>query len=45
MARVFNSVKEIFEGMAGVFNQSAAAGLNVVIQYDIEGDQGETGMW
>ena len=43
MARVFNSVKEIFAGMPGVFNQGAAAGLNVVIQYDIEGDQG--GNW
>jgi putative sterol carrier protein len=40
MARVFNSVKEIFAGMPGTFNQGAAAGLNVVIQYDIEGDQG-----
>jgi putative sterol carrier protein len=43
MARVFDSVKEIFAGMPGVFNQGAAAGLNVVIQYDIEGDQG--GNW
>jgi putative sterol carrier protein len=43
MARVFNSVKEIFAGMPGAFNQGAAAGLNVVIQYDIEGDQG--GNW
>ncbi len=40
MARVFNSVKEIFAGMPGTFNRGAAAGLNVVIQYGIEGDQG-----
>lgn len=37
---VFNSVKEIFSGMPGVFNRDAAAGLNVVIQYNIEGAEG-----
>lgn len=40
---VFNSVKEIFAGMPGVFNRDAAAGLNVVIQYNIEG--AESGDW
>ena len=43
MARVFNSVKEIFGGMAGTFNRDAAAGLNAVIQYNIEGPDG--GNW
>ena len=37
---VFNSVKEIFAGMPGAFNRDAAAGLNVVIQYNIEGAEG-----
>ncbi len=40
MARVFSSVKEIFAGMAGTFNPKAAAGLNAVIQYNIEGPDG-----
>lgn len=40
MKKVFTSVKEIFEGMAAVFNPNAAAGLSTVIQYNIEGDQG-----
>jgi putative sterol carrier protein len=43
MARVFNSVKEIFASMAGTFNRDAAAGLNAVIQYNIEGPDG--GNW
>ena len=43
MAKVFSSVKEIFEGMAGRFNANAAAGLNAVIQYNIEGPEG--GNW
>jgi len=43
MKKAFTSVKEIFGGMAGVFNPNAAAGLNAVIQYNIEGDQG--GNW
>jgi putative sterol carrier protein len=33
-------LKEIFAGMPGVFNRDAAAGLNVVIQYNIEGAEG-----
>jgi putative sterol carrier protein len=40
---VFNSVKEIFAGMPGVFKRDAAAGLNVVVQYNIEGAEG--GNW
>ena len=40
---VFNSVKEIFAGMAGTFKRDAAAGLDIVIQYNIEG--GEGGDW
>lgn len=40
MAKVFSSVKEIFAGMAGRFNANAAAGLNAVIQYNIEGADG-----
>ena len=40
MARVFTSVKEIFDGMAGTFNPNAAAGLSAVIQYNIEGPDG-----
>jgi putative sterol carrier protein len=40
MKKVFTAVKEIFDGMAGVFNPNAASGLNAVIQYNIEGDQG-----
>ena len=43
MARVFNSVKEIFTGMAGTFKRDAAAGMNAVIQYNIEGPDG--GNW
>jgi putative sterol carrier protein len=43
MAKVFSSVKEIFGGMAGTFNPNAAAGLNAVIQYNIEGADG--GNW
>jgi putative sterol carrier protein len=39
MATVFTSVKEIFNGMGGRFNPNAAAGLNAVIQYNIEGEQ------
>jgi putative sterol carrier protein len=36
----FNSVKEIFDGMPKVFDRNAAAGLNAVIQFNIEGDDG-----
>jgi putative sterol carrier protein len=36
----FTSVKEIFARMPEAFNRDAAAGLNVVIQYNIEGDEG-----
>ena len=43
MKRVFNSVKEIFAGMPGVFNRNAAAGLDAVFQYNIEG--AESGDW
>ena len=43
MAQVFSSVKAIFAGMAGRFNPNAAAGLNAVIQYNIEGADG--GNW
>jgi putative sterol carrier protein len=40
MKTVFTSVKEIFAKMPEVFNRDAAVGLNVVIQYNIEGDEG-----
>ncbi len=40
MARSFTSVKEIFSGMPGVFNRDAAAGLDAVFQYNIEGADG-----
>ncbi len=40
MARTFTSVKEIFSGMPGVFNKDAAAGLDAVFQYNIEGADG-----
>jgi putative sterol carrier protein len=40
---VFNSVKEIFAGMPGVFNRNAATGLDAVFQYHIEG--AESGDW
>jgi len=43
MKKVFTSVKEIFAGMPGVFNRNAAAGLNAVFQYNIEG--AEAGDW
>lgn len=36
----FSSVKEIFSGMPGVFNRDAAAGLDAVFQYNIEGADG-----
>lgn len=39
----FTSVKEVFEKMPGVFNPSAASGLNAVFQYDVSGDGG--GKW
>jgi len=39
----FASVKEIFAKMPEVFDPSAAAGLNAVIQFNIEG--GEGGDW
>jgi putative sterol carrier protein len=34
-----NSVKEVFETMPRVFNVAAAAGLNLVFQFHITGDQ------
>jgi putative sterol carrier protein len=40
MKIVLTSVKEIFGKMPGVFNRDAAAGLDAVIQYNIEGDEG-----
>jgi putative sterol carrier protein len=40
MKRAFASVKEIFAGMPGVFNRDAAAGLDAVFQYNIEGAGG-----
>jgi putative sterol carrier protein len=40
MKITFNSVKEIFEGMPKAIDRGAAAGLNAVIQFNIEGDEG-----
>jgi putative sterol carrier protein len=40
MKMTFNSVKEIFDGMPQAFDRSAAAGLDAVIQFNIEGDEG-----
>jgi len=40
MAKVFTSVKEIFAKMPEAFNRDAAARLDVVIQYNIESDEG-----
>jgi putative sterol carrier protein len=37
------SIKEIFEKMPQVFNPAAAAGLDLVYQFNISGDQG--GNW
>jgi 3-hydroxybutyryl-CoA dehydratase len=37
------NVKEVFEGMPGVFNASAAQGLDAVFQFEITGDGG--GNW
>ncbi len=37
------SIKEVFEKMPQVFNPTAAAGLDLVYQFDISGDQG--GKW
>ncbi|MGD9077542.1 MAG: SCP2 sterol-binding domain-containing protein [Desulfobacteraceae bacterium] len=39
----FESVKEIFDNMASVFNPSAAAGLDAVFQFEITGEGG--GNW
>lgn len=39
----FTSVKEVFEGMPGVFNPAAAAGVNMVFQFHITG--GQAGDW
>ena len=36
----FTSVKEIFTRMAAVFDRGAAAGLDAIIQFNIEGDEG-----
>ena len=38
-----NTVKEIFDSMPASFNPDAAAGLDVVFQFDITGDGG--GQW
>jgi hypothetical protein len=40
MKMAFNSAKEIFSKMPEVFDRSAAAGLDAVIQFNIEGDEG-----
>jgi putative sterol carrier protein len=40
MKMAFNSAKEIFSKMPEVFDRGAAAGLNAVIQFNIEGDEG-----
>ena len=40
MEMAFISVKEIFNKMPGVFNREASTGLDAVIQYNIEGDEG-----
>jgi putative sterol carrier protein len=40
MKMAFNSVKEIFDGMPQAFDRDAAAGLDAVIQFNIEGDEG-----
>jgi putative sterol carrier protein len=40
MKMAFNSAKEIFAGMPQAFDRSAAAGLDAVIQFNIEGDEG-----
>jgi len=40
MKMAFNSVKEIFDGMPQAFDRGAAAGLDAVIQFNIEGEQG-----
>ena len=40
MKTPFASVKEIFAKMPEVFDRHAAAGLNAVIQFNIEGDDG-----
>ena len=40
MKMAFASVKEIFSRMPEVFDRDAAAGLNAVIQFNIEGDEG-----
>ena len=40
MKMAFGSVKEIFARMPEVFDRSAAAALNAVIQFNIEGDEG-----
>jgi putative sterol carrier protein len=43
MKMAFNSVKEIFDGMPKAFDRGEAEGLNAVIQFNIEGDEG--GNW
>jgi len=40
MKMAFASVKEIFGKMPEVFDGGAAAGLDAVIQFNIEGDEG-----
>jgi putative sterol carrier protein len=40
MKMAFNSAKEIFSKMPEAFDRSAAAGLDAVIQFNIEGDEG-----
>ncbi len=39
----FSSVPEVFQKMPEVFNSAAAAGLNVIYQFHISGDQ--SGDW
>ena len=38
-----DTVKEIFDGMAGAFNADKAAGMKPVYQWDITGDGGGSG--
>jgi len=40
MKLAFSSPKEIFSKMPEAFDRSAAAGLDAVIQFNIEGDEG-----
>ena len=42
MSEVGAAVKDIFDQMPGRLNQSAAAGMDATIQYDLTGDGGGT---